>query len=127
MAATLTTSGSTASGSLGTSTVVDGRLAATGYDVSISTSGFDLVGATTSTAASHIPTASVSAAVTASSGGTPSTTASRTLNASPLFHMSYGAISLLNLTTTFTLSLSVSVPGAAGSGLYTGTVTQTVA
>ena len=37
--AVLTSSGSTVSGSLGTTTIVDGRLGATGYDVTVTTSG----------------------------------------------------------------------------------------
>ena len=128
-AAALTTSGSTATGSLGTTTVVDGRLNATGYDVSLTTSGFDLVGPTPSSdPATHIGASSATAAVTATTGGTASTTAYKALPASPLFHLTYsGSVLTVNLTSTYTLALSVTVPAAAAAGRYTGTVTQTLA
>lgn len=127
-AATLSTSGSTVSGSLGTSTIIDGRLGATGYDVTVTSSGFQLVGATSQTSASFITGTAASVAVTATSGGTASTTAYRSLPATPLFRLSYpGSVSLVNLTSTYTLSLSLTVPGTAATGRWTGTVTQTVA
>lgn len=126
--ASLSTSGSTVSGSLGTTTIVDGRLSATGYDVSVSSTGFTLVGALSQTAASFIAGTAASVAVTGVTGGTASTTAGRALPASPLFHLTYGsAISLVDLTSTYTLSMSLTVPASAAAGLYTGTVTQTVA
>lgn len=126
--ASLSTTGSTVSGSLGTSTIVDGRLGATGYDVSVSSTGFALVGALSQTSASFIPGSAASVAVSSVSGGTASTTAASALPASPLFHLAYtGAISLVNLTSSYTLSMSLTVPAQASSGRYTGTVTQTVA
>lgn len=129
VSASLTTTGSTASGSLGTTTVVDGRLNATGYDVSVTTSGFDLVGpAVTSSATTHIPASSVTAAVTGTTGGTASTSAYKALPASPLFHLTYpSSVLAVNLTSTYTLALSITVPAAAAEGRYTGTVTQTLA
>lgn len=127
-AASLSTSGSTVSGTLGTSTIIDGRLNATGYDVSVSSTGFTLVGASSQTSASFIAGTAASVAATSVTGGTASTNAAHALPASPLFHLTYsGAISLVNLTSTYTLSMSLTVPAQAASGQYTGTVTQTVA
>lgn len=129
-AATLTTTGSTSSGSLGTTTVVDGRLGATGYDVSVSTSGLDLVGALASNSQTHVPASAVSVRNTAVTGGTSTSTAAVTLpSATPVFGVRYsGPLSgLVNLTSTFTIGMSVAVPATAASGRYTGTVTQTVA
>lgn len=129
VSASLTTSGSTVSGSLGTTTVIDGRLGATGYDVSVTTNGFDLLGPTPSlSATTHIPASSVTAAVTATTGGTASTSAYKALPASPLFHLTYpSSVLSVNLTSTYTLALSLTVPAAAATGRYTGTVTQTLA
>lgn len=129
-AATLTTTGSTSSGSLGTTTVVDGRLGATGYSVSLSTAGFDLVGALSSNSQTHVPTTAVTVRNTAVTGGTSTSTAPVTLpSATPVFRVSYSGPlgGLLNLTSTFTIALSVAVPASAAPGLYTGTVTQTIA
>ena len=127
-AASLSTAGATVSGSLGTTTIIDGRLGATGYDVSVSSTGFTLVGALVQTSSSFIPGSAVSSAVSAVSGGTASTTTASALPASPLFHLSYtGAISLVNVTSSYTLSMSLTVPAQASAGRYTGTVTQTVA
>lgn len=125
----LTTVGSTASGSLGTSTVVDGRLFATGYDVSVSTAGFDLVGALSSTSATHIPASTTSVTNTVVTGGTSSRTSAVALpSASPIFHLTYPSQVLsVDLVSTYTLSLSLTIPAAAAAGRYTGTVTQTVA
>lgn len=126
----LTTAGSTASGSLGTTTVMDGRLGVGGYDVSVSTAGFDLVGALSATAATHIPTSAVTVTNTAATSGTSSrTTAVALPSASPIFHLTYGGpvSGLIDLTSTYTLSMTLTIPAAAASGLYTGTVTQTVA
>jgi hypothetical protein len=126
--AALSTAGSTVSGTLGTTTIIDGRLGATGYDVSVSSTGFTLVGALSQTSASFIPGTAASVAGSAPSGGSLSTTASQALPATPLFHFSYsGAISLVNLTSSYTLSMSLTVPAQAAAGRYTGTVTQTVA
>lgn len=127
--ATLTTTAGVASGSLGTTTVVDGRLAAASYDVSISTAGFDLVGALTSTSGSHIPPSAVSVANTAVTGGTASRNTQVALpSAVPIFRVSYPSqVSLANLVSTYTLSMSLVIPAPAASGRYTGTVTQTVA
>lgn len=128
-AAVLTASGTTASGSLGTTTVADGRLGATGYDVTVTTSGFDLVGVPiTSDPVTHVAPSAVRAAVTATTGGTASTMASAALPANPLFHLTYpsGVLSV-NLVSTYTLSLSVTLAAQAGPGAWTGTVTQTVA
>jgi hypothetical protein len=87
-----------------------------------------LVGALSQTAASFIAGTAASVAVSAVTGGTASTTAGHALPASPLFHLTYSsAISLVNLTSTYTLSISLTVPAPAAAGLYTGTVTQTVA
>lgn len=127
-AASLTTAGSTVSGSLGTSTVVDGRLGATGYDVSVSTTGFDLVGAESATSATHIPASAVAVTNTAVTGGTSSNLNAVALPAAaPIFRLSYPSqVLALNLPSTYTLSLSLTVPAEAGPGRYTGTVTQTV-
>lgn len=130
LAATLTTSGSTISGSLGTTTVIDGRLASPGYSVSVSTSGFDLVGpAVTSSPVTHIPSSAVTVQVTGTSGGTPSSTAAVALpSALPVFVFTYGGlVSTINLLSTYTLSMSIDVPATAAIGRYVGTVTQTVA
>ena len=127
--AALTASGSTVSGSLGTTTIVDGRLAATGYDVTVTTSGFNLVGVpVTSSPVTHVAPSAVTAAVTATTGGTASTTAAAALPASPLFHLTYpsGVLSV-NLASTYTLRLVVTLPAQAAPGAWTGTVTQTVA
>lgn len=127
-AAGLTTSGSTASGSLGLSTVVDGRLGGTGYDVAVSSAGFDLVGATGAPSpTTHIDGSAARVQVTATTGGTASSLVARTLPANPLFRLAYPAAVLsLDLTSSFTLSLSIDLPAAAAVGRYTGTVTQTV-
>jgi hypothetical protein len=127
--ANLTTAAGVASGSLGTVTVVDGRLAASSYDVSVSTAGFDLVGALTSTSASHIPASAVSVANTAVTGGTASRTSPVALpSGTPIFRVTYSsAVALVNLVSTYTMSMSLVIPAPAASGQYTGTVTQTVA
>ena len=126
--ASLSTSGTTVSGSLGTSTIIDGRLGATGYDVSLSSTGFTLLGALSQTSASFIPGTAASVSASAPSGGTLSTTAAHALPATPLFHFTYtSAVNLVNLTSSYTLSMSLTVPAPAAAGLYTGTVTQTVA
>ena len=126
--ASLSTSGAVVSGSLGTSTIIDGRLGATGYDVAVSSAGFTLVGALSQTSASFIAGTAAAVAVSSVSGGTASTPAASALPASPLFHLTYSsAISLVNLTSTYTLSMSLTVPAQASAGRYTGTVTQTVA
>lgn len=127
--ATLTTTGSSSTGSLGTTTVVDGRANATGYTVSVTTSGFDLIGppVTTSTT-THIPPASASARVTATTNGSASTTNAAALPASPLFRLNYtGSVLSVDVTSTYTLSLAVTIPAPAAMGRYTGTVTQTIA
>src|SRR3954447_23967022 len=64
-AAALSTTGSTVSGALGTSTIIDGRLGATGYDVSVTSTGFTLVGALSATSSTFI--AGTEASVAASS------------------------------------------------------------
>jgi hypothetical protein len=129
LAATLSTSGSTISGSLGTTTVIDGRLASTGYSVSVSTSGFDLVGpAVTSNPATHIPSSTATVQVTGTTGGsaTPMTPVALP-SVLPIFVFTYGgAVATINLLSTYTLSLSIAVPSTAAIGRYTGTVTQTV-
>ena len=127
--AALSTTGSTVSGALGTTTIIDGRLAASGYDVSVSTNGFDLVGATSSTSQTHIPASSVAVTNTGASGGTSNrTTAVALPSATPIFHLSYpSSVLALNLVSTYTLSMTLTIPAAAAAGLYTGTVTQTVA
>jgi hypothetical protein len=128
-AATLTTTGGTSTGSLGTTTVVDGRLNAGYYDVSVSTSGFNLVGATVSNSATHIPSSAVTVQNTAFTGGTSSrTTAVALPSVSPIFRLSYAAPVLgLNLASSYTMSMTINVPAPAANGLYTGTVTQTIA
>ncbi len=70
----------------------------------------------------------MTAAVTATTGGTASTTAAAALPASPLFHLTYpsGVLSV-NLASTYTLRLVVTLPAQAAAGAWTGTVTQTVA
>lgn len=127
-AASLSTTGSTTSGSLGITTVIDGRIAAAGYDVSVTTTGFDLVGPTvTASPTTHIPPANASVSVTATTGGTASTTASAALPASPLFTFTYPSTVLsVDLLSTYTLLLTVTIPAQAAPGRYTGTVTQTV-
>jgi hypothetical protein len=127
--ATLTTTGSTSTGSLGTTTVVDGRLGLDHYDVSVSTSGFDLVGAAASTSATHIPASAVTVQNTAVTGGTSSrTTAVALPSASPIFRLTYpSSVLSLNLASSYTLAMTINVPAAAATGRYTGTVTQTVA
>lgn len=127
--ASLSTSGSTISGSLGTTTVIDGRLASAGYSVSMSTAGFDLIGpAVTSSPTTHIPASAVTVRVTSTTGGSASTTAPVALpSALPIFLFTYGgAVSTINLLSTYTMSMSIAVPTAAAQGRYTGTVTQTV-
>lgn len=130
LAASLTASGSTISGSLGTTTVVDGRLAATGYSVSVSTSGFDLVGPAVnpSSTVTHIPAAAATVRVTAATGVTPSSTVAVALPAAlPVCVFTYSSPVLsLNLLSTYTMSLSIAVPSTAATGQYSGTVTQTV-
>lgn len=128
-AATLTTAGASTTGSLGTTTVVDGRLGATGYNVSVTTTGFDLAGVpVTASPTTHIPAADVTAQVTATTGGTASTSAPAVLPAAPLFHLTYtGSVLSVDVLSSYTLALNVSIPAAAATGLYTGTVTQTVA
>lgn len=127
--ATLTTTGSTATGSLGTTTVIDGRLGASSYDVSVSTAGFDLVGATSSNTATHIPPSAATVRDTAVTGGTASSTSAVALpSASPIFRVTYpSSVLTVNLVSTYTMSMTLTVPAAAAAGLYTGTVTQTVA
>lgn len=127
--AALTTAGSVASGSLGTTTISDGRLAASSYDVSMSTAGFDLVGALSSTSATHIAASAVTVQNTAVSGGTSSRTSAVALpSASPIFRVSYASgVLSVNLVSTYTMSMSLTIPAGLASGLYTGTVTQTVA
>jgi hypothetical protein len=128
VSATLTGTTTSVSGTLGTTTVVDGRLASNGYDVNVTSTGFDLFGApVTSSATTHIPGTAASAQATSATGGTLSTTALKALPASPLFHLTYpSSVLSLNLTTTYTLALSISIPAAAAAGRYTGTVTQTL-
>jgi hypothetical protein len=126
--ASLTTTGSTTSGNLGTTTVTDGRVGATGYNVSVTSNGFDLVGPpVTSSPTTHIPSSAATTRATATTGGTASSTAAAALPASPLFHLSYpGAVLSLDLISTYTLSLTIAVPAQAAPGRYTGTVTQTL-
>ncbi len=128
-AAVLSASGSTVTGSLGTTTIVDGRLGATGYAVSVTTSGFDLVGAPiTSSPTTHVAPSAVTARVTATTGGTASSTTATALPATPLFLLTYPSGVLgVNLASTYTLGLVVTMPAQAAAGAWTGTVTQTVA
>ncbi|MCU1595793.1 MAG: hypothetical protein JWO12_3185 [Frankiales bacterium] len=127
--ATLLGSGSTVMGNLST-TVLDGRSAATGYNVSVSTSGFDLVGAAVTTSpATHIPPGAAQVQETAVSlGSTSSSTATVTLpSASPVFRLTYALpVSLADLASSYTLALTVTIPAQAAPGRYTGTVTQTI-
>ncbi len=127
--AALTTTGSTSAGSLGTTTVTDGRLGAASYDVSVSTAGFTLVGATVVNASTHIPAWSVSVRNTAVTGGTASSTAAVALpSATPIFRVTYPSSILgVNLVSTYTMAMTITVPASAAAGQYTGTVTQTVA
>jgi hypothetical protein len=127
--ATLTTSAGVASGSLGTTTIIDGRLFATSYDVSVSTAGFDLVGALSSTSATHIAASAVTVQNTAVSGGTSSRTSAVALpSGSPIFRVTYPSqVLTLDLLSTYTMSMSLTIPAGLAAGLYTGTVTQTVA
>ena len=126
--ATLSTTGSTSTGSLGTTTVVDGRLTSSGYDISVTSSGFDLVGPpVTASATTHIPGSAATVRVTGVTGGTVASTAATALPASPLTRLSYpSSVLSLDLVSTYTLSMTVTVPAAAAPGRYTGTVTQTV-
>lgn len=127
--ATLSVSGSVASGSLGTTTVLDTRTGSTGYLVSVSTDGFDLVGPpVTGSASTHIPTTAAAVSVTAASGGTPSSTASVALpSLAPVFQMTYpSAVGLIGASSSYRLGLTVTIPAAAGPGRYTGTVTQSL-
>lgn len=130
LAAALSTSGSTISGSLGTTTVIDGRLASTGYSVSVSTTGFDLVGPAVDSQSSitHIPASAATVQVTGSTGASPSTALPVALpSVTPVVVMTYSSPVLsLNLLSTYTMSLSIAVPGTAAQGRYTGTITQTV-
>jgi hypothetical protein len=127
--ATLTTSAGVASGSLGTTTIIDGRALASSYDVSMSTAGFDLVGALSSTSATHIAASAVTVQNTAVTGGTSSRTSAVALpSASPIFRVTYSSgVLSVNLVSTYTMSMSLTVPAGLAAGLYTGTVTQTVA
>jgi hypothetical protein len=127
LAAALSTGSTTISGSLGTTTVVDGRLAAAGYTVTVSTSGFNLVGATSSNNVTHIPSSAASVQVTGAVGATPGTLLPVSLAAAAPIPFTYSSPVLgLNLLSTYTLGLSVALPSTAGQGLYTGTITQTV-
>jgi hypothetical protein len=128
LTAGLSTGPSTISGSLGTTTVVDGRLAAAGYTVTMSTSGFDLVGPpVTASPVTHIPASAASIQVTAATGATPSTLLPVSLaSAAPITFTYSSPVLSLNLLSTYTLGLSIAVPGSAGQGRYSGTITQTV-
>lgn len=128
LAAALSDSSSTISGTLGTTTVVDGRLASAGYSVTVTTSGFDLVGpAVTGSPVTHIPASASSVQVTGSTGATPSTALPVSLGSPASIAFTYASPVLgLNLLSTYTMSLSIAVPSTAGQGRYTGTVTQTV-
>ena len=128
LSAALSTGTSTISGSLGTTTVVDGRLAAAGYTVTVSTSGFDLVGpGVSSSPVTHIPASAASVQVIGATGATPGTLLPVSLSAPAPIAFTYSSPVLgLNLLSTYTLGLSIALPSTAGQGLYTGTVTQTV-
>lgn len=128
-AATLEVTGSSGSGSLGPTTVVDSRIGSLGYVVSVGSAGFDLVGPVPSSdPLTHIPAGSATVLATATSGGTPSGTGPVTLSAlSPVFELTYpSAVDLLAVTSSYTLSMALSIPAAASPGLYSGTVTQSV-
>ena len=127
--ATLTTTSNVAAGSLGTTTVVDGRPLATSYDVSLSTAGFNLVGALSSTSATHLDPSAVTVTNTAVTGGTSSRTSSVGLpSAAPIFRLTYPSqVLAIDLTSTYTMSMSLTIPAGVAPGRYTGTVTQTVA
>ncbi|MCW2543172.1 MAG: hypothetical protein JWM40_724 [Frankiales bacterium] len=128
VAAALSTGPTTISGSLGTTTVIDGRLAAAGYTVTVSTSGFDLLGpAVSSSPVTHIPASASSVQVTGATGVTPGTLLPVSLAAPTPIAFTYSSPVLgLNLLSTYTLGLSIALPSTAGQGAYTGTVTQTV-
>lgn len=128
VAATLTTSAATSTGTLGTTSVVDGRSGAGGYDISVSSSGFDLVGpAVTASPTTHIPPSAAAVRVSAATGGTASTTAAKPLPAAPLCHLTYaGTVLVVDAISTYTLAMTVTIPAAAAAGRYTGTVTQTI-
>jgi hypothetical protein len=129
LVAALSTNGTTISGSLGTSTVVDGRLASAGYTVTVSTSGFDLFGpaVNASSNVTHIPGSAATVQVTGATGVTPGTLLPVSLTAAAPIGFTYTSpVSLLNLLSTYTLGLSIALPSTAGQGAYTGTVTQTV-
>lgn len=125
---TLTVTGLSGTGSLGTTTVVDARPASTGYNVTVSSTGFDLVGPTPSlSATTHIPDSAVTVQVTGATGGTPIGTVTTLPSALPVLHLIYTSpVSLVALPSSYTLGVQLSIPAAAGRGLYTGTVTQTV-
>jgi hypothetical protein len=127
-ATALLVSGSTATGTLG-ATVVDARTGSLGYLVTVSSDGFDLVGPpATSSPTTHIPGSAATVAVAQATGGSPSSTAPVALSSlTPAFQLLYaGPVGLLARASSYQLSLSVSIPQAAGAGLYAGTVTQSV-
>jgi hypothetical protein len=128
LAATLSTGTSTISGTLGTTTVVDGRIAAAGYTVTVSTSGFDLVGpAVSSSPVTHIPSSAASVQVTGATGATAGTLLPVSLALPAPIAFTYSSPVLgLNLLSSYTMGLSIALPSTAAQGRYTGTVTQTV-
>ena len=129
LTASLSTSPTTINGTLGTTTVVDGRLGASGYTVSVSTSGFDLVGpaVNVNSNVTHIPASAASVQVTGATGATPGTLLPVSLGSVTPIGFTYGGSVLgLNLLSTYTMSMSIALPPTAGQGRYSGTVTQTV-
>lgn len=118
---------------LGATTVLDGRTASPGWSVTATASAFTLTGTATTIAASkatftvpNVPVAADSALLTgALTGASTSTISSRATspasNGSVILASSSSSVNA----TTFTPQMRVDVTGAT-SGLYTGTVTQSV-
>lgn len=127
-AITLAVDGATGSGTLGTTTVVDSRLGSTGYQVSVSTDGFGLVGAQAVSEQTHIPPSATRVRVSTASGGAASSSAWTGLpSASPVFALTYPSpVGLLPVSSSYVLSMELAVPSTVAPGRYAGTVTQSL-
>lgn len=124
--------GSTVTGVM-TSVVTDLRLAGGGWTDSISSSGFNLVGATSPSGDSAIPASSAKIYTTSASVAVPGTATITNVHTdlASALSLSTDAQELLHATTsnvnvtTLVSTLSIDTTGKA-VGAYSGTVTQTV-